>query len=129
MMTPIFFAALMLSSAPDTALGRELYDSLVQCAAFHGVEAGMTREGGDSAASHLAMANDYRADARKHTPDGQPASADAAVEKVTTLYGKMVREGDAKQMAADWTALESACRTLHAAKAQISGRADPGDSR
>jgi hypothetical protein len=120
-MTNIFLAALLLSApVQDNAMGRELYDSLVQCAAFHSVEAGMTREGGDSAASHLAAANDYRAEARKQTAEASPQSADREIDAVTVHYRKMLAEGDPKDMAKSWTSLESACRELHRAKAQLS---------
>lgn len=107
------------AQADDAALGREFYDSLVQCAAFHTVESGMAQEGGDAAASHLATANDYRNDARKHAIDGQPASADTDIQTAIALYRKMIAEGDAQDMAESWTQLESACRELHSVKAQL----------
>jgi hypothetical protein len=125
-------SALFLSaqaSARDVSLGRELYDSLVQCAAFHTVEAGMTHEGGDAAASHLATAHDYRADARKHSPDGQSATADADVKTTSELYRKMIAEGDAEDMAKSWTSLESACRELHIAKGPLAAEAGMEKSR
>jgi hypothetical protein len=124
--------ALLLSAqatAQDVSLGRELYDSLVQCAAFHTVESGMTREGGDAAASHLATAYDYRADARKHSPDGQDATADADVKTTSELYRKMIAEGDAEDMAKGWTSLESACRELHIAKAPMAAETGVEKSR
>jgi hypothetical protein len=134
MRNPKLFAlsALFLSAqvqAQDVSLGRELYDSLVQCAAFHTVEAGMTREGGDAAASHLATANDYRADARKHSPDGQSATADADVKTTSELYRRMIAEGDAEDMAKSWTSLESACRELHIAKGPVADKAGMEKSR
>jgi hypothetical protein len=110
------------ASAQDVSLGRELYDSLVQCAAFHAVEAGMTREGENAAASHLATANDYRADARKHAPDGKPETADADVDSKSKTYRKMIAEGDAEDMAKGWTSLESACRELHSAKSPVADK-------
>jgi hypothetical protein len=131
-MTKIIIAALLLSTAAqaqDVSLGRELYDSLVQCAAFHTVEAGMTHEGGDAAASHLATANDYRADARKHSPDGKPETADAEVDSTAKLYRKMIAEGDAEDMAKGWTSLESACRELHIAKGPLADKAGMEKSR
>jgi hypothetical protein len=131
-MTKTFLAALLLSSAAqaqDVSLGRELYDSLVQCAAFHTVESGMTREGGDAAASHLATANDYRTDARKHSPDGKPETADAEVDSKAKLYRKMIAEGDAEDMAKSWTSLESACRELHIAKGPLADKAGMEKSR
>jgi hypothetical protein len=122
---------LMSTNAPaqDVALGRELYDSLVQCAAFHTVEAGMTREGENAAASHLATANDYRTDARKHAPNGKPETADADVDSKSKTYRKMIAEGDADDMAKGWTSLESACRQLHSAKAPVADKSVTDNSR
>ncbi len=129
-MTNIFLAALLLSGpTPDNAIGRELFDSLVQCAAFHSVEAGLTREGGDSAASHLATANDYRTDARKQTPEATPETADREIDAVILHYRKMLAEGDPQDMAKSWTSLESACRELHGAKARLSAPALSEGSR
>jgi hypothetical protein len=135
-MTMMISAALMLAAAVpgptqanENALGREYYDSLVQCAAFHSVEAGMTREGGDAAASHLATANDYRADARKHSADGNEATADADIQTAITLYTKMLKEGDPVQMAKGWTSLESACRELHIVKGQLAAKPTQENSR
>jgi hypothetical protein len=131
-MSKIFLAALLLSApsqANDNALGREYYDSLVQCAAFHTIEAGLTREGENATASHLATANDYRADARKHAVNGNATTADADIETATTLYRKMLKEGDPKDMAKGWTALESACRELHGVKAVFAEKGKSGESR
>ncbi len=129
-MIHILFAALLLSSAADESTpSRELYDSLVQCAAFHNVEAGMTRDGGDSAASHLATANDYRADARKQVPGGTTETADRDVDAVTVHYREILAKGDPADMAKSWTALESACRALHAAKAKLAAPRNTSNSR
>jgi hypothetical protein len=106
----------------DNALGREFYDSLVQCSAFHSVEASFSSEGTDVAASQLAAAADYRADARKHSPDGKPETADADIDRLAQSYRKTLSEGDPEVMAKGWTALESACRELHIAKGRLAAQ-------
>ncbi len=131
-MITVILSALFASGATyanDNALGREFYDSLVQCSAFHSVESGSTGEGIDSVSSHLAAAGDYRADARKHAPDGKAETADKDILAAVQLYRQMISKGDAEDMAKGWTSLESACRELHKVKAQLSAKAGQEQTR
>jgi hypothetical protein len=112
-LTVIFTAAVLTVPvhAEDAASDHDLYDSLVQCAAFHMVEAGMTKDGADATAAHLATAEDYRIDARKHATAGQMPDDD--IQTKAASYRNILTQGDPMEMAKGWTALESACRELH----------------
>jgi hypothetical protein len=112
--------ALTLLTVPlfaEDANRQEDYQSLLSCAAFHTIEA--SRAQGDAAEAQQATAYDFANAAAKLSPDGTIASADADLATLLKSYREKLDTGDVRTMAEAWTALESACRTLHPVKDEL----------
>jgi hypothetical protein len=92
----------------------EIYQSLLSCAAFHTIEA--TKAQGDAAAAQQASAYDYAEAAVLFTPDSRIATANADLQVLLDNFQEKLNTGDTRDMAEQWTGLESACLELHSAK-------------
>lgn len=106
--------------AQDQSERSDAYDAMLGCAAFHTIES--TRAGSDAAEAQLAIAYDFAEVAAGLAPDGQVATANADLETRLTKYRKDLDTGDVREMAEEWTIMESACRELYPLRGAI-GRA------
>jgi hypothetical protein len=108
----IFILALLAASPPaDDSERAEAYDAMLGCAAFHTIESSAKK--GDEAEAQLAIAYDFAGVAAKLSPDGQSVTANADLEMRLTEYRAALDSGDVRDIAEDWTNLESACRELY----------------
>jgi hypothetical protein len=110
-------AAIVLSPVPavaDEAERQEIYSSFLHCAAFHTIES--TKTSGDAAAAQQASAYDYANAATVFAADGRADTVDAELKTLLTSFKEKLDTGAPREMAEQWTALESACRDLHQAK-------------
>ncbi|WP_147291755.1 hypothetical protein [Sphingorhabdus pulchriflava] len=97
---------------------QEDYNALLSCAAFHAVEA----ERGESSnrEAQLAASRDFLDVAAALTSaKSLGTSAQADLKQLQTDYARHLREGDAKAMAEQWTALDLACRELYPALGKV----------
>ncbi len=111
-----FFPLLLACAAAPLAAEEqgereEVYDAMISCAAFHTIES--TYVTGNAAEAQLAVAYDFAETATALAPDGLAATANLALEAKLAQYRKQLDEGDVREMAEDWTALESACREIY----------------
>ncbi len=116
-MKPVLLSLLFLITAPAQATDedrQEIYSSLLSCAAFHTIEA--TRTQGDAAAAQAATAYDYAVAAESFVADRKRTTVDAELKTLLADYKTKLDTGEPRAMAEQWTALEAACRELHAAK-------------
>jgi hypothetical protein len=115
-------------TAEDGSERSEAYDAMLGCAAFHTIES--TTSKGDAAEAQLAIAYDFAASAAELAPDGQTATANADLEKRLAEYRSELDTGDVREMAEEWTAMESACREIYPLRAAIGkalGKSEPAD--
>lgn len=108
---------LALAAVPaqaDEAERQEIYSSFLYCAAFHTIESGKTS--GDAAAAHSAAADDYAKAATAFSEDGNADSVDGELKTLLQDFKGKLDNGAPREMAEQWTALESACRELHPVK-------------
>jgi hypothetical protein len=92
----------------------EIYQSLMSCAAFHTIEA--TKAQGDAAAAQQASAYDFAEAAVLFAPDGRTVTANDDLKVMLDNFQEKLNTGDTRDMAEQWTGLESACLELHSAK-------------
>jgi hypothetical protein len=92
----------------------EIYQSLLSCAAFHTIEA--TKVQGDTAAAQQGSAYDFAEAAVLFAPDGRTVTANDDLKVMLDNFQEKLNTGEARDMAEQWTGLETACRELHAAK-------------
>lgn len=112
--------AAALSTTPVTPVvsdesdRQDNYESMLSCAAFHTIEA--TRTEGSAAEAQQAVAYDFAETAVGFAPDGTVETANADLEKLLGVFREELDTKDVRVIAEDWTALESACRSLYAVK-------------
>ena len=87
------------------------YDAMLSCSAFHTIEA--TRADADGAEAQQAVAIDFAKTAVALSADQKIATVNADLETVLAKFREELDTGDVRQMAEDWTTLESACRELY----------------
>ena len=102
---------------------QEIYIALLQCAAFHTIEAkradGAAHAEGDGIAAQQAVAVDYAEAATLFAVDGMRQTTDADLAAMLTDFSQKLESGEPRAMAEQWTALESACSELHQAKGAL----------
>ena len=97
---------------------QEDYNALLSCAAFHAVEA--ERGEPSNREAQLAASRDFLDVAAALTSaKSLGTSAQADLKQLQTDYARHLREGDAKAMAEQWTALDLACRELYPALGKV----------
>lgn len=107
----------------------DAYDAMLGCAAFHTIES--TREAGDASEAQLAIAYDFAEVAASLAPDGQIATANADLEARLAEYRQDLDTGDVREMAEEWTTMESACREIYPLRGAIGKallKAEPDDA-
>lgn len=100
-----------LDAEDEDSARSDAYDAMLGCAAFHTIES--TSSSGDAAAAQKAVAYDFAGVAARLAPDGRTETANADLEKRLTDYRAKLDTGDVREMAEEWTALDSACRELY----------------
>jgi hypothetical protein len=105
----LIILALLLTAQMSAEDRSELNDAVFGCAAFHAIEAEM--QAGDPVRSEtqLAASKDWLELAKRVRSD----DADAKFAALIADYRQKLKNGDPREMAEDWTELESACRELH----------------
>jgi hypothetical protein len=93
---------------------QEIYSSFLHCAAFHTIES--TKTSGDAAAAQQAVAYDYAKAAVVYAVDGRTETVDFELKTLLDSFKEKLDSGTLREMAEQWTALESACQELHLAK-------------
>jgi hypothetical protein len=122
--------AMLLAAAPpvstppapnvDDSDREEIYGALLQCAAFHTIEA--KRAVGDASAAQQATAVDYATIATLFVADGKVETVDSDLGAMLEDYREKLDGGDPRAMAEQWTALETACEELHRAKDRLAAQ-------
>lgn len=112
--------SLMLSASPlfaEDGDRADAYDAMLGCAAFHTIESSKLE--GDAASAQRALAYDFAEVAAKLAPDGKVATANDDLTKFLASYREKLDTGDVREVAEDWTALESACREIYPLRQSI----------
>jgi glutamate synthase domain-containing protein 3 len=107
----IFSLILAAMLVADDAERQSNYDAMLSCAAFHTIEA--TRADTDGAEAQQAVAVDFAKTAVALSTDHQVGTVNADLEQLLAKFREELDTGDVRQMAEDWTTLESACRELY----------------
>jgi hypothetical protein len=116
----MLFSILLLTAYADPEEDKELYRSLIQCAAFHKIEAEKSRDNKDA---QNALAMDFLRVAEEKVPNRNVLAAEADVDAMAKEYQAIMTKGDPEDIARGWTSLESACRDLYRVKDGLLGRA------
>lgn len=118
---------LMLQSPP--APDAESYQSLLGCAAFHGIEGERLTRANDAAGGEAqrALGEDFKTAATQFLPSEKAAQVDADLAALTAAYRERLGSGEARSMAEQWTALELACRELYPMLAGLQREAARGE--
>ena len=103
-----------VSARADDTERDERYRSFLSCAAFHTIEA--SKSSGNAVDAQRAVALDYAQAATAFAPDGKGDTANTDLQQLLGDFQKELDEGDPREMAAQWTDLESACDELHQLK-------------
>jgi hypothetical protein len=114
--------------AADPEIQQENYQAMLSCAAFHTIEA--TRADADNADAQQALALDFAKAALPYAPDGKVGTANADLEKLLGQFREELDTGDVRQMAEEWTDLDSACAALYPVRdalAKADGQAATAD--
>ena len=116
--------SLVLAAAlfADDSERKAYYDSMLSCAAFHTIEA--TRADADGAQAQQAVAVDFAKTAVSMSADGTVETVNADLEILLAKFREELDTGDVRQMAEDWTDLESACRELYPVRDLFTQMAD-----
>ena len=117
MFSLILAAALSATVTTDDPERAGDYKSLLSCAAFHTIEA--TRVEGNAAEAQQAVAYDFAKSATRFAPDGKVETANTDLKKLLGVFREKLDTGDVREMAEDWTALESACRRLYPVRDEL----------
>ena len=121
MFSLIFAAALSTTPPSAAATGdpnrQDNYETMLSCAAFHTIEA--TRVDGNAAEALQAVAYDFAKSTIRFAPDGNVETANTDLEKLLGVFREKLDTGDVREMAEDWTALESACRRLYPVRDEL----------
>ncbi len=107
----IFSLILAAALVADDAERQSNYDAMLSCSAFHTIEA--TRADVDGAEAQQAVAVDFAKTAVALSTDQKIATVNADLATVLAKFREELDTGDVRQMAEDWTTLESACRELY----------------
>ena len=124
MLIPLRHIALpliLMSTAPLLAQDSErseAYDAMLGCAAFHTIEASRAVQT-DAADAQLAIAYDFAEVAAGLFPDGLVITANNDLKQRLIDYRTKLDTGDVREVAEDWTTLESACRELYPLRGAI----------
>jgi hypothetical protein len=113
----VALALIAVPAQADEDERQEIYSSLLHCAAFHTIEA--TKTSGDASAAQTATAYDYANAATVFAADGKSATVDAELKALLASFKQKLDTGEPREMAEQWTALESACQELHVAKDEL----------
>lgn len=110
----------------------ETYDTLLRCAAFHTIEAErlVRDEGAAAGDAQNATATDFTQTARAMLSEDNDANAvetDLAQRKAE--YLDTLAKGEVNEVAAQWTALELACKELYPMLSRINADSISGESR
>lgn len=108
----ILFSFLLLLQSHDA----ETYDTLLRCAAFHGIEGErLARDEGAAAGdAQKAIAEDFASAARALlSADNEVGALETDLASRKADYLDRLASGDLRQTAEQWTALELACKELH----------------
>ena len=132
MIFPLILAAALSTTqatnvAADDPNRQDNYETMLSCAAFHTIEA--TRSEGAAAEAQQAVAYDFATSAIRFAPDGTVETANAALEKRLSVFREKLDTGDVREMAKDWTALESACRRLYPVRDELGTAASGADAQ
>ncbi len=104
----------------DAAFKAEIYQSMVQCAAFHELEAERSSGQINVRESQLAVARDFLTAAYRFAAGENPtAKANADVLQTKATFETIIKDGEPKIIAKDWTSLETACRELYPLRAKL----------
>lgn len=114
---PVLFALIAVPVSADDSERSDAYDAMLGCAAFHTIESSKLQ--GDAAEAQRAMAYDFAEVAAPLAPDGKESTADADLKALLESYRQKLDTGDVREMAEDWTALESACAELYPVRKAI----------
>lgn len=122
MILPLILAAALSTTqatnvAKDDPNRQDNYETMLSCAAFHTIES--TRSEGAAAEALQAVGYDFATSAIRFAPDGTVETANADLEKLLATFREKLDTGDVREMAEDWTALESACRYLYPARDEL----------
>ena len=107
----IFSLILAAALVADDAERQSNYDAMLSCSAFHTIEA--TRADADGAEAQQAVAVDFAKTAVALSTDQKIATVNADLATVLAKFREELDTGEVRQMAEDWTTLESACRELY----------------
>lgn len=108
----ILLSFLLLLQSSDA----ETYDTLLRCAAFHGIESErLARDEGAAAGdAQKAIAEDFVSTARALLSDDNEANAlETDLRQRKADYLDRLASGELRATAEQWTALELACKELH----------------
>jgi hypothetical protein len=114
MMFSMIFAAALLIEDGDRS---DAYDAMLGCAAFNTIEASRAESG--AAESLQAVAYDFAKTAVQFAPDRKVETANADLDKRLSEFREKLDTGDVREMAEDWTSLETACRRLYPVRDEL----------
>lgn len=90
------------------------YQSMLSCAAFHTIEA--SKSSGTAIDAQHALAVEFAEAAVYFAPDGKTETADADLKAMLDDFQNKLDTGDPRDMAEQWTDVESACSDLYVLK-------------
>jgi hypothetical protein len=87
--------------------------SFSQCAAFHAIEADLTKDGTTAVEAHRAASRDFADAAKRLAPADGVDKVQQQRAEIEKSYRDALSEGDSQTMAEGWTELELACKDLY----------------
>ncbi len=111
----------------------ETYDALLRCAAFHTIEGErLARDEGAAAGdAQKAIATDFANAAHALlSADNEADAVKTDLDQRKTDYLARLAQGEVRETAAQWTALELACKELYPALSRLKAAdTDPAEGR
>ncbi|MFM2409589.1 MAG: hypothetical protein RL481_417 [Pseudomonadota bacterium] len=116
-------ALLLIASSlqPDADIAdanrQEIYQSFLSCAAFHTIEA--SKMDGTAVDAQKALAVDHAEAAAVYASDGKAETTNVDLQRTLDDFKGKLETGDPRDMAEQWTGLESACAELYSIKDRL----------
>jgi hypothetical protein len=110
-------ASFQANTAIEEADRQEIYQSFLSCAAFHTIEA--SKMDGTAVDAQKALAVDHAEAAAVYASDGKAETANADLQRTLDDFKGKLETGDPRDMAEQWTGLESACAEFYSIKDRL----------